>query len=73
MVIGIVSMTSIGFTTALSKAKTAATIIPVMTESMCTPGKMRDVIITAKALTISWARNFICFFLKDREFLKNTA
>ena len=40
MVIGMVKTTSIGFTMVFSKDKTAATRIPVIAESMCTPGNM---------------------------------
>ena len=53
MVIGIVRIMRTGFTIALRKARTAATIKPVKGESMCTPGRISEVMITAKALTMS--------------------
>lgn len=53
MVIGMVKTTSIGFTMVFSKDKTAATRIPVIAESMCTPGNMKEVIMTANVLMIN--------------------
>lgn len=58
-VIGIVSRTSTGLTRVLNKDSTAATKIPVKPESITTPGKINEVMITAKVLMISWTRRFI--------------
>ena len=53
MVIGIVKTISMGFTMAFSKDKTAATRMPVIAESMCTPGNIKEVIMTANVQMIN--------------------
>ena len=52
-VIGMVKTTRIGFTMVFSKDKTAATRRPVMAESICTPGKIKEVIMIANVLMIN--------------------
>lgn len=51
MVIGIVSITSTGFRMEFKTESTIATRTPVTADSICTPGKINEVIITANALT----------------------
>jgi hypothetical protein len=53
MVIGMVKNISKGLIRAFKTARTAATAIPVKTESILTPGKIREVTIIARVLIIS--------------------
>lgn len=63
-VMGMVSNIRKGFTKAFSNDNTAATISAVRNPSIFTPGRIYDVIITAKAVIIIFTNVFICSVIK---------
>jgi len=64
-VIGIVRRMRIGFTTALSRARTAATITAVSISGTSIPGRSLAQISTASPVTKMFARNFIEDYLRS--------